>query len=177
MKLAGMDRFGIQSRQTQQKNFRSAAKEMAEKLKEQAQSVQRLTSVESVRRENNTMLSAISAKLMAGQELSNNELSYLRHKNPQTYRVALQAAQARADLRRKLKNAKTEEEVRNIRTATACAAASGGLGASTPISGGDQRWSSGNLIVSTALNSEFAKSAPSAAELKARKARKLNRKA
>lgn len=57
-----------------------------------------------------TRTSIIMQKLRRGQELSANELKYLKEKDPDLYTKAKQAQETRADLQSALKQAKTKEE-------------------------------------------------------------------
>ena len=57
-----------------------------------------------------TRTSIIMQKLRRGQELSANELKYLKEKDPDLYTKAKQAQETRAELQSALKQAKTKEE-------------------------------------------------------------------
>lgn len=60
-------------------------------------------------------LQALDYKLQAGQQLSGEELDYLRQNNPEMYQKAMQAKAERAAYERELKNCKTQDEVRRLR--------------------------------------------------------------
>ena len=57
-----------------------------------------------------TRASIITQKLRRGQELSAEELKYLKEKDPDLYTKAKQAQETRAELQSALKRAKTKEE-------------------------------------------------------------------
>lgn len=58
----------------------------------------------------------IKRKLMSGKKLSQSEMSYLREKDPGTYKKAKHAEQAREELESDLKRAKTKNEARQAVT-------------------------------------------------------------
>lgn len=61
-----------------------------------------------------TRTSIIMQKLRRGQELSANELKYLKEKDPDLYTKARQAQETRAELQSALKQAKTKEEAQRV---------------------------------------------------------------
>ena len=58
----------------------------------------------------------IKRKLMSGKKLSQSEMSYLRDKDPGTYKKAKHAEQAREELESDLKRARTKNEARQAVT-------------------------------------------------------------
>lgn len=60
------------------------------------------------------ILSGIDAKLMSGGDLTEQEMTYLRTKNPQKYQEALELRRERAAYRRELSNCKTKEEAQRL---------------------------------------------------------------
>ena len=74
--------------------------------------------------------SFVVSKLRSGQELTSYELSLLKKKDPALYSKAVKAQKARAELRRRLENAKTKKEFDN-----ACASAAGVATASLDLTG------------------------------------------
>lgn len=65
---------------------------------------------------NAARLSSIKQKLKNGRKLTTEEMSYLREKDPKTYRKAKHAEQAREELKGELKKAKTKQEARQAVT-------------------------------------------------------------
>ena len=57
-------------------------------------------------------LASIKAKLKSGKKLSAAEMSYLREKDPKTYKKAKYADDVREELKNELKGAKTKQEAR-----------------------------------------------------------------
>ena len=91
-------------------------------------------------------ISSIKRKLMSGKKISNEELGYLKKNDPDLYKKAKKAEEAREDLKAELKKAKTKAEARMAVTralikasaeATAeLKAAQGGAGGGMPGAGG-----------------------------------------
>ena len=61
-------------------------------------------------------ISSIKQKLMNGKKLSTEEMGYLREKDPQLYKKAKHADDAREELKAELKKAKTKQEARQAVT-------------------------------------------------------------
>ena len=57
-------------------------------------------------------ISSIKRKLMSGKKISNEELGYLKKNDPDLYKKAKKAEEAREDLKAELKKAKTKAEAR-----------------------------------------------------------------
>lgn len=57
-------------------------------------------------------LAAIKSKLKSGKKLSAAEMSYLKEKDPKTYKKAKYADEAREELKAELRSAKTKQEAR-----------------------------------------------------------------
>ena len=57
-------------------------------------------------------VSSIKRKLMSGKKISNEELGYLKKNDPDLYKKAKKAEEAREDLKAELKKAKTKSEAR-----------------------------------------------------------------
>ena len=57
-------------------------------------------------------ISSIKRKLMSGKKISNEELGYLKKNDPDLYKKAKKAEEAREDLKAELKKAKTKSEAR-----------------------------------------------------------------
>lgn len=77
-------------------------------------------------------LTSIKQKLMSGRKLSTEEMGYLRDKDPETYKKAKHADEAREELKAELKHAKTKQEARQAvahAMVKACAEASAELSA------------------------------------------------
>lgn len=60
------------------------------------------------------VIAGIDAKLMSGGDLTEQEMAYLRAKNPQKYQEALELRRERAAYRRELSNCKTKEEAQRL---------------------------------------------------------------
>lgn len=61
-------------------------------------------------------ISSIKQKLMSGRKLTNEEMGYLREKDPKMYKKAKHAEEAREELKSQLKKAKTKQEARQALT-------------------------------------------------------------
>ena len=62
-------------------------------------------------------VSSIKQKLLAGRKISNEELGYLKKNDPELYKKAKKAEEAREDLKAALRKAKTKSEARQAVTA------------------------------------------------------------
>ncbi|MBR6014432.1 MAG: hypothetical protein IK062_11755 [Selenomonadaceae bacterium] len=61
-------------------------------------------------------ISSIKQKLKNGRKLTSEEMSYLREKDPSTYKKAKHAEESREELKSELKKAKTKQEARQVLT-------------------------------------------------------------
>lgn len=61
-------------------------------------------------------LSAIDAKLRAGDELTDDELEYLKQKNPDLYQKAIEIKQERKEYKKELEQCKTKDEVEELQS-------------------------------------------------------------
>lgn len=60
--------------------------------------------------------SSVYSKLMSGQELSSEEMAYLKEKNPELYRKAAKIKEERKVLSERLKKCKSKDEARKVKT-------------------------------------------------------------
>jgi len=107
-------------------------------------------------------LAAIKSKLKSGKKLSAAEMSYLKEKDPKTYKKAKYADEAREELKAELRSAKTKQEAREAvmhamaKIAADCTAdfealkggAGGGGGGSMNVSGADMNISGTDAPIS-----------------------------
>ncbi len=103
-------------------------------------------------------ISSIKQKLMNGKKISNEELGYLKKNDPDLYKKAKKAEEAREDLKAALRKAKTKAEARQAVTQAlikasaeataelAAAKAGGGAGISGAVSGGAQGYEASQEI-------------------------------
>ncbi|MBR2178854.1 MAG: hypothetical protein IJ862_00445 [Selenomonadaceae bacterium] len=98
-------------------------------------------------------ISSIKRKLMSGKKISNEELGYLKKNDPDLYKKAKKAEEAREDLKAELRKAKTKAEARMAVTRAlikASAEATAELKAAQGGAGGGSGFTSGEGGVSTA---------------------------
>ena len=92
-------------------------------------------------------ISSIKQKLMNGKKISNEELGYLKKNDPDLYKKAKKAEEAREDLKAALRKAKTKQEARQAVTQAlikASAEATAELAAAKNAGGGGAGLSGGN---------------------------------
>lgn len=87
-----------------------------ESMDERSREIARLQETAADVRKSN-VTSAINGKLMAGAQLTDQELAYLKQTNPQLYQEAMQISQERRAYEKELENCETKDEVEEKKAA------------------------------------------------------------
>lgn len=87
-----------------------------ESMDERSKEIARLQETAADVRKSN-VISAINGKLLAGAQLNDQELAYLKQTNPQLYQEAMQISQERRAYEKELENCETKDEVEEKKAA------------------------------------------------------------